>query len=485
MRPETNTLLEPNPREISRRLLARGDEGIQEVPFLNLMAASWIQFMTHDWFSHGPNQSANPIQVPLASDDPLRAHGLTTLPIGRTMGDPSRRLLSDRSLPTTFVNEVTHWWDGSQIYGSDATTAKRLRTMSGGRLRTQDNGSLPLGSNGVEDTGFNRNWWVGLSMLHQLWLQEHNTIADMLKARYPSWNDQRLYDTARLINSALIAKIHTIEWTPAILPNETLAQAMDSNWHGLFAGLENVGITFDSSLLFGIVGNSRDLSGVPFSMPEEFVSVYRMHPLMPESISIQPIGANAPTEEIPLPATREAQAHLITERIPMADLFHSFGVSHPGALVLNNYPAFLQDLELPDGQFVDMGTIDLIRERERGVPRYNEFRRQMQLLPLNSFSQLTDDAEIVAELEDLYDGDIEKLDLMIGMFAEAHRPTNFGFGETAFQVFILIASRRLHADRFYTDSYNAETYTQAGLDWIENNSMKSVLLRHFPSLGAT
>jgi hypothetical protein len=28
-------------------------------------------------------------------------------------------------------------------------------------------------------------------------------------------------------------------------------------------------------------------------------------------------------------------------------------------------------------------------------------------------------------------------------------------------------------------------YTQTGLDWIEENSMKSVLLRHFPELGAS
>ena len=30
-----------------------------------------------------------------------------------------------------------------------------------------------------------------------------------------------------------MAKIHTIEWTPAILPNEITAFAMRVNWHGL------------------------------------------------------------------------------------------------------------------------------------------------------------------------------------------------------------------------------------------------------------
>ena len=45
-----------------------------------------------------------------------------------------------------------------------------------------------------------------------------------------------------------------------------------------------------------------------------------------------------------------------------------------------------------------------------------------------------------------------------------------------------MASRRLKSDRFFTRDYRPEVYTQTGLDWIEGNSMRSVLLRHFPDL---
>ena len=45
-----------------------------------------------------------------------------------------------------------------------------------------------------------------------------------------------------------------------------------------------------------------------------------------------------------------------------------------------------------------------------------------------------------------------------------------------------MASRRLEADRFFTDDYRPEVYTQTGLDWVESNSMRSVLLRHCPEL---
>jgi hypothetical protein len=45
-----------------------------------------------------------------------------------------------------------------------------------------------------------------------------------------------------------------------------------------------------------------------------------------------------------------------------------------------------------------------------------------------------------------------------------------------------MASRRLESDRFFTTDFTPEMYTPAGMDWIEDNTMRDVLLRHFPSL---
>jgi hypothetical protein len=55
----------------------------------------------------------------------------------------------------------------------------------------------------------------------------------MLKAHHPTWTDEQLFLTARLINAALIAKIHTIEWTPGILDHPALHRAMNANWYGV------------------------------------------------------------------------------------------------------------------------------------------------------------------------------------------------------------------------------------------------------------
>ena len=77
-------------------------------------------------------------------------------------------------------------------------------------------------------------------------------------------------------------------------------------------------------------------------------------------------------------------------------------------------------------------------------------------------------------MRDVYEGRLDRVDLMVGMFAEP-KPKGFGFSDTAFRIFILMASRRLNSDRFFTNDYTPEVYTQVGMDWINANSMIDVL----------
>ncbi|HET9934550.1 MAG TPA: peroxidase family protein, partial [Polyangiaceae bacterium] len=114
----------------------------------------------------------------------------------------------------------------------------------------------------------------------------------------------------------------------------------------------------------------------------------------------------------------------------------------------------------------------------------NQFRRLFGLKPLESIDQLTDDPEALRALKSVY-ASIEDVDLLVGNLAESHRPTGFGFGETLFEVFILNASRRLQADRFFTDSYREDIYTAEGLAWVDDATLKKVILRHFPELAKT
>jgi hypothetical protein len=177
----------------------------------------------------------------------------------------------------------------------------------------------------------------------------------------------------------------------------------------------------------------------------------------------------------------DKHAQELLQQIPMTDLLYSFGTSHPGAITLHNYPRFLQRREEPDGSVIDLASIDILRSRERGVPRYNTFRELLHLPRVTSFEELTDNPEWAAQLRRVYNDDINLVDVTIGLYAETP-PPGFGFSDTAFRIFILMASRRLRSDRFFTTDFTPRVYTQAGMDWIADNDMVTVLLRHYPAL---
>jgi hypothetical protein len=197
---------------------------------------------------------------------------------------------------------------------------------------------------------------------------------------------------------------------------------------------------------------------------------------------------------------------------------------------LQNHPQFLQNLTMKrlqsDTHQIDVAALDLIRDRERGLPRYNEFRRQYGLKQLTKFRdfvnqhetdpQIRADQERLAEtLKEVYgqhpcdaskiitnaqvndDGspindclghpngtmvdNIEDVDTVVGWLAEFTRPHGFAISETQFVVFILNASRRLYSDRFLTSSFRPEFYTTFGRDWVMNNGPRPEMEKGQPN----
>lgn len=49
--------------------------------------------------------------------------------------------------------------------------------------------------------------------MQDLFAREHNAIAAAIAAGSPHLSDERIFRKARLATSAVIAKIHTIDWT--------------------------------------------------------------------------------------------------------------------------------------------------------------------------------------------------------------------------------------------------------------------------------
>ena len=473
---------QPNPVVVSQQLLYR--ERFLPARSLNILAAAWIQFQVHDWVAH-PRR-------PLGEDDvvvPLPGEMTWSNTPG---GPPERQMRIAGNIPyaeagpnpmrPVFGNTTSHWWDGSEVYGADADKANQLR--EGAKLRMTPDGYLPDDVNGFEITGFNESWWLGLSSLHTLFAREHNLLCDELRAHYPRLSDERVYHIGRLIVSALIAKIHTVEWTPAILGTKPIEIGLKANWSGPPANdwLTKLGLwLLDNSATHGIPKTKPDHHEVPYTLTEDFVTVYRLHPLLPDDyrfvdhVSGDVLGRRGFLD------IQGASADDQMRAFGLENTLYSFGISHPGAITLHNNPRSLQKLER-DGEIIDLSVVDLVRTRQRGVPRYNDFRVGLHKPRLKSWDEFCENKETVDRLREVYRS-IDEVDTVVGLFAETP-PSGFGFSDTAFRIFILMASRRLQSDRFLTVDFRPEIYTPFGMDWIANNGMTSLILRHCPELAA-
>ncbi|XP_024022161.1 alpha-dioxygenase 2 [Morus notabilis] len=482
-------LLEPHPMVVASKLLARKrfiDNGKQ----FNMIACSWIQFMIHDWVDHLEDTEQVEIRAAeeIGSGCPLKSFKFfktkkvsTSLP----------------HIKTGCLNTRTPWWDGSVLYGNDNEGMRRVRTFKDGKLKISGDMLLEHDEQGIPISGDVRNCWAGFSLLQALFVKEHNAVCDMLKAHHPDIDDEKLYRHARLVTSAVIAKVHTIDWTVELLKTDTLLVGMRINWYGLLGKRfkDMFGPIF-GPILSGLVGLKKPRDhGIPYSLTEEFVSVYRMHSLLPDKFILRDIKSRAPEdkcppilEEIPMEEMVGKEGEKRLSKIGMEQMLVSMGHQTCGAVALWNYPSWMRNLVAHDANGedrpdpVDMAALEIYRDRERGVARYNEFRRNLLTVPITKWEDLTDEEEVVEALREVYGDDVEKLDLLVGLHAEK-KIKGFAISETAFYIFLLIASRRLEADRFFTTDFNSETYTEEGLKWVNTTeTLKDVIDRHFPDM---
>src|SRR5205823_13318621 len=152
-----------------------------------------------------------------------------------------------------------------------------------------------------------------------------------------------------LINAALMAKIHTVEWTPGIIAHPTTVYALRANWWGIEQErLSKIfGRVSDSEILSGIPGSPTDHHGVPYGLTEEFVTVYRMHPLLPDELTFTSLKDGRTLLELSFEDAMFRNGRKPFEAVSVDNAFYSFGIMHPGAITLHNFPNTLRKFTEP------------------------------------------------------------------------------------------------------------------------------------------
>jgi peroxidase len=415
------------------------------------------QFMDHD-LDNTPDGGAS-LPIAVAAGDPI---GPDPLPFTRSQTDPSTG--TGAGNPAQQITTVTCYLDLSQVYGSSQVVAEALRTLQGGLLKTSPGNMLPLDNStyftadqiaaldmandpqavpesdlfAAGDRRANEN--IELTALETLFVRNHNRIAALLAAHHRDWSDEDLYQEARKLNIAQYQSIIYNEWIPDVLGKNALPNYRGYN--------PNVNATI-----------SNEFSTVAFRFG---------HSLVSPSIARDDNKGQPLTDNIPLAVdffdpnllnpdmvTDSLTGLVSTDIGPILKGDADGNGQAMDVLAISSIRNLLFGNGISGGQ--DLIALDVQRGRDHGIPNYNAVRIAVGLPAVTSFSQITSDEQVQAELEAAYPGGVNTIDAFEGGSAEDS--TGDSDVGPLFQAIMADQFRRLRdGDRFFylDESFDAE-----------------------------
>ncbi|MBY0552824.1 MAG: catalase [Candidatus Obscuribacterales bacterium] len=500
VRPDVENM-SPSARVVGKLRWRRLDENGKEVTIYALILSDlggwWIQFQFHNF---GGNTKRNPISScpHYLGREPKEGWPDNRAVVDRTTKDPTR--VTDNGRPTV-ISERLMVWTQAQIYGTNEAEQNPLRTYAGGKMRLDEDGLLPEDPNrpGLDQTGFSNNYNPGLSLLHWLFVSEHNAICDYYHHFHPEWNDETLFVMAQKVNVAHMARIHTTEWTEDLLQHPALQLGMHADWYGFLGQKLKMWIMRlchrnktaarllrplrNSDTIYGMPGSKHEHHDGEFQTPQQFRMVYRLHELILGEQELCKPGTNERLTKIDLIDFVHTNTRPIVKKFGYEALAWSFMKKSCGALTLHNFPRVLtQFRNQQNGELTDLAELDIFRERTDGTGSYNDFRESLGEPRVTSFMELTGGNQALAdELERCYEGDVDKVDAGIGILAEP-KPAGFALGFCQFYQFVLNAPRRVKSNIHLTEKFDYDNYLE-GMNWVEHSGgILGVIARHLPGM---
>nr|APU53802.1 peroxinectin [Haliotis discus discus] len=403
----------PNPRAISNHVHF-------ELSFLSdthtVMVMQWGQFIDHDiagtpvntdnggdidcctWpdsVQSNIDSPCNPIYIP--NGDPYYYNGTCMNSVRSVAASGTGTSTTN---PREQYNELTAFIDGSQIYGVSPEEADELRdkTSGAGLMLVSNENLLPKTdedlcflntsdpSNYCFKAGDDRvNRFPGLSLLHTLFVREHNRVAGILKTVHPLWNDERLFQEARKIVTAETQVITFGEWLPEVLGQD---------------GISIYGLGFD---------NYKYNDTLDPTLTNVFAAAaFRFgHSMVPETLTmgseVVESGDLFKRTKYLINNLNDIVSSLVEAPIEIADAWYVDGMRNR---------MFERDLAAKDG--FDIVSLSIQRGREHGIPSYNEWREYCGFNKITSFTNGSDFGRIEAQdLADIYES-VDDIDMYSG-----------------------------------------------------------------------
>ncbi|MEO6351314.1 MAG: peroxidase family protein [Candidatus Limnocylindrales bacterium] len=369
-------------------------------------------------------------------------------------------------------NESNHDIDLTNLYGLTPEVTDQLRSKSGGRLKSQQIGGEEypeyLYAGGKRRKEFDKvtvavkrgtteadlgaaklkrlfalgsdtsNLQTGFVLHNVLFLREHNRIASELARAYPTWDDERLFETARNIMIVLLIKIVIEDYINHITP-----------------------------FIFKLRMAPKSFANPPWMranwMSVEFQLLYRWHGLVPDAYAIagKPVAIDKTLYDTTL-VTRHG----------LGQMFEDASNQPAGVVGMHNTPPVLLRVE--------QASI----EKGRGcrLASYNDYRKLARFPKVTRFDQITSSPKTRAALRDLY-GHVDNIEFFAGLFAEDPRPNS---------VLPALIGRMVGLDAFsqvYPNPllgpriYNEKTFSPVGMEIIDSTrTLSQIVNRNVPPI---
>ena len=352
-------------------------------------------------------------------------------------------------------NSVTSYIDGSFVYGSDDERSSKIRSFEHGRLITTAYNMPVFNTYNLENAPDTSSYFylvgdirgnehLGLLAMHTIWLREHNYWADHYYHKYPTWNDEKLYQTARKRVIGEIQAITYNQFIPALL-----GRKLDNNCY------------------------DKDYPADPRMFNEVSSCAYRL-------------GHTMVTE---LSDVRDVHTGKRKSYFELRELF--FNINHykngsvlPEEVLLGYARQWAEEIDIKvvdsmrntevHGAILDLVSLNIARGRDHGLPDYNTLRWKIGGEPISGWHDITKDQKLIGKLLNAYgENGWRDLDPWVGMFCEDHYPGS-SLGYTAHHI-IKDQFQRLRDGDAYTYLWDKES--EKYKDEIHATTLKDVLLR--------
>ncbi|KAF5710387.1 hypothetical protein FGLOB1_5501 [Fusarium globosum] len=418
----------PNPRAVSDAFFQRKNNIYYDHTPLLL---GLVEFIMHD-VTYSQDSTDEFIEVSMPEDEEIFPLN-TTIRVPRTAAMPGTG--TTRSNPRENINMATTWLDISSLYGSNADVAHRLRSRTDGKLLTQEvqppgtrakASYLPFNTVGVAtntrpgvkpeelfaggDPRTNEDWL--LLGIHTLLLREHNRLCDILRKQKPTWDDEQLYQTVRVVMSAkhaLIANAYQMAyWTEEMPWPRDDGFPLYRQMFGESALEINPANTYPWPLV--------TKSGKPMTVSAEMAVIYRFHEFIIPSFPI-----------------KDQNNETLWEQNLFDTSFNSRGFLDVGlerilaGAVSSHIPNFKSGVDesfrsagLYRGRPFDIVVSSIVHEREQGLPTFNQYFREYNAqdpkvaVPIrDTWDKFSTDPEVIQNLKTLYKHP-DDVDLVVG-----------------------------------------------------------------------